>query len=90
MGLKLSRICLKPLMAVCGGQQSSFPLHFPFPGWHSYLQLAMCRWQHLPTVLSSSKPSGDGCDRSSGLQKELFQKRNLAVWAKKRGSAGCW
>lgn len=101
MGLKLSRVCLlpvmlvwawwrvwlNPLIAVGGGQQSSVSMHFPFQAWHSCLQLAMCRWQHLPTVRSSSKPSGDGDDQFSGLQKLVFQERKLAIWAKKRL---CW
>lgn len=80
-----SRACVNPLIVVCGGQQSSVSLHFPCQAWHSRLQLAMCRWQHLPTVLPSSKTSGD--DQFSVLQKTVFQKRKLAIWANK---GQCW
>lgn len=99
MGFKLSSMCLLPAVLVwarsrawlnpCTGQQSSFSLHFSFQAWHSCLQLAMCRWQHLPTLLFSSEPSGDGREQLSGLEKGGLQKRKLAVWAGK-GSAGSW
>lgn len=103
MGLKLSRMCLlpvtlvwarsrawlNPLIAVCGGQQSSVSLHFLCQAWHSCLQLVMCRWQHLPSVLSSSKAAGDGDDQFSVLQKKTFR-REIWIFGLKEGGAGCW
>lgn len=78
------RAWLSPVAAVCGGQQSSISLHSPSQAWHSHLQLAMCRWQHLPTLLSSPEPSGDGHGCFSVLQKTVLQERKLDIWAKKR------
>lgn len=40
------------VLVVSEGEQC-ISLHFHGQAWHKSLQLAVCRWQHLPTVLAS-------------------------------------
>lgn len=99
MGFKLSSMCLLPAVLVwawsrawlnpCTGQQSSFSLHFPLQAWHSCLQLAMCRWQHLPTLLFSSELQVMGMSSSQGWKKEACRKESW-LFGLEKGSAGCW